>query len=132
MKVKYVFSIIALLIAPTFCNSQPEEATGRDLLQECQVVQRQMNHADLQFDDYILVGHCLGYITGARETYALWSEYSRRSNGANPAPVCIPGKATNQELAMVALKYINGNPTKMHERYQLVLLYAFAESYPCR
>ena len=41
MKVKYVFSILALLIAPTFCNSQPEVATGRDLLKECQVVQRQ-------------------------------------------------------------------------------------------
>lgn len=91
-----------------------------------------MNNADLQLDDYILVGHCLGYITGARETYALWSEYSRRRNGANPAPVCIPGKATNQELALVALKYMNDNPTKMHEKYQLVLLYAFANAYPCR
>lgn len=47
------------------------------------------------------------------------------------AILCIPGDATNKQMALIVEKYLKENPEELHEDIVTLAYYAMIDAYPC-
>ena len=92
------------------------ETTGTELLHECQAAAHFGSSNNLSDKEYLDGVHCVGYLSGVRDTLTLW--HGENENDISPsgsrAFACVPTEATAQELAMVVVKYLNDHPNQLH------------------
>ena len=66
---------------------------------------------------------CIGYVQGFREALAV-----AKLVGVLP---CVPGKATNGQLARVIVKHLEENPQNLHHAKSAGAYAALIKAYPC-
>ena len=118
-----LFAVIAF--APSVLQAQDE--TGAKLLRQCEIVNESNPTAEQSTD----MAYCLGYLGGMIATLDVWRAMSEHVQQSTPLPACVPD-VTNRELAMVVVKYLKDNPTKLHEPYTSVAILALHFAYPCK
>lgn len=74
-------------------------------------------------------GQCAGIISGIRHLNGFY-ELHLADTEKNPL-FCIPAKATNKQLWMVVIKYIEDHPEDMHEHEMNLVVLAFNKAFPC-
>lgn len=125
-------AVIAVVFALGLLShaQQPKEATQFDLLNQCQPLTR--NPMNLTVDEMLGVRECLGYISGMRDMLTAWRAESKVMKQPDSAPMCVPYESTTGELVRVVVKYMNDNPTSLHEPRAGPVLHAFIHAYPCK
>ena len=88
--------------------------TGNKLLEFC------------ESDDYVNVGHCLGYLGSAKDTHQVLVEW-----GYLPPQMCVHPDATLGQLRQVVLKYFKEHPQELHFAAGSLVLNALGEAFPC-
>lgn len=78
-------------------------------------------------DEIAATMYCFGFIDGLQNGAAFMSIATK-----NDSVLCIPQKATPEQLIRVFLKYCNANPEKLHLAPGPVLVGAFLEAFPCK
>ena len=122
----------SLLLSTRAAYSQAAERTGELLLKECQVVTMHTDVTTKSALEFGYEGHCLGYLSGARDVFEEWDESNTRLHGNNPSPVCLPSNVTMHEIALVVVKYLNDHPNKLHNDISLLVMLALSDAYPCK
>ena len=87
---------------------------GHDLLRLCT---SRAGSSELNF--------CFGYIEGIRDGL-IWVAVARKSK----PPVAIPDKMTQEQLADVIVKYLNGHPERRDRAAGLLVLVALKQAFP--
>lgn len=124
-------SILGLLSLSTACATaqySPFQAnTGADLLHQCQkaTIEKGMTESDVADLSY-----CVGFLRGMTTAFDFW-RFAHSKAVKNTPPACLAEGATNQELALVIVHYLNEHPTKLHEPYANVAIEALRDAYPC-
>lgn len=106
---------VAVSVLATIVTSQPAAAafnTGNEVLQKCD------EGADTQD-----IAYCLGYIAGAVDQIALWTNYGGKN--------CIPSNATLGQMRDVIVKYLKDHPQDRHRSAPLLSYMALGEAYSC-
>lgn len=114
-----VMVAIAVLVCPAGAQQQ-NTPTGNDLINACRIVASgSVPNADSNFQ----AGICLGEIEALN-----WL-----APGANDPNLrsCVPAEVTSQQLARVAVAYLDHNPDRLREEFQGLALEALAHAWPC-
>ncbi len=77
--------------------------------------------------DFASYSECVAFLSGVIDTYGMLMILE-----AIPKAVCSPGKATQEQLRQVFLKYMNANPEKWHQAATSNAIVAFAMAWPCK
>ena len=108
------------------------QQTGIELLRQCQAATKFGDSAS-QTDREILDGvHCIGYLSGMRDTLDVWNRANDAYNKGLAPFACVPTEATAQELAIVVVKYLNDHPSELHEPYYSLVYRSLRSAYPCK
>jgi hypothetical protein len=111
MRVSIAAAAAALLFGTPACA---QGWTGNDLLTMCQDTNPQ--------NPTISKGMCLGYVTGAYETYS----------ETLPQIACTGNGVTGQQLMDIVVKFLLLNPEKRNKGAALLVGAALADAFPCQ
>lgn len=71
-------------------------------------------------------GVCLGYVTGAIDSWA-----SALAAAGRPQVFCIPAGANNDQVTQAAVRYLRSNPQEGNLNASLVIFAALKANFPC-
>jgi hypothetical protein len=71
-----------------------------------------------------IAGLCLWYPRGLADGLSMYEETA-------DARVCIDPKVTSGQLRDVVIQYIKANPKDQHKDFNITIIYAFADAWPC-
>jgi hypothetical protein len=119
MKRPFQSLIVALFILAVYIPVQADDAgmTGNDLLRRCEW-QGENAAIKIMNDTF-----CLGIIAGYTDAL--------RTSFRNSEIVCMPNQAEWEQRKKVVLKYMNEHPEKLHEYYEVLIMEAMEEAFPC-
>jgi hypothetical protein len=110
-----------LLAYPSFSY-----ADGNEFLANCKVTLEMIDDKQTSGSAFS-AGSCMGTIQGMRYMNSLYEpELSKEE-----AFFCIPEKAQAGQLIRVVVKYLQENPSKLHQHEALLITFAFSEVYSC-
>ena len=131
-RLAFVVVVIAINLLPTRSHAQqPQVTTGLDLLNKCQPAV-DMASKDLTHFEGLEAASCMGYILGMKDMLTMWHIHSRGFGEEGQIQMCVPNEATVAELVRVVVKFLNDNPTELHEQEAAVVVSAFVSAYPCK
>ncbi len=117
MKKTYLQSLMVILFILTVSMPVQAGMTGNDLLRRCQ---GQSENAAIKIMNDTF---CLGFIAGYTDAL--------RTNLRNSETVCMPNQAEWEQRKKVVVKYMNEHPEKLHEYYEVLIMEAIEEAFPC-
>lgn len=120
-----VVFVLMLLCSPTLAQATHD---GIELSEECTVALRTIEHPT-NMDEFHM-GACFGLVDGVMGTMTLWNTVDAQRNETK-FHGCIPTEVTVEEAVKVVLKYLNDNPTQLHQRDASLVVSALAKGYPC-
>lgn len=91
-----------------------------------QLVEDCRNISAAGYGDKIALARCLGYLTGLIDGSGIASRQTPKT-----FPVCIPGEATQSELAKVVVKYGDDHPEYLHQEAANFVNDALKKAFPC-
>jgi len=124
MKV-WLLSIGVFLMMSISCNAwagNDAAWTGTDLLQDCET-----NFGTDKFAQ----GRCLGEVRGVWTTMLGNNSVCERTVFGSRV-FCPADKVVVSQLRTIVIKYLNGNPDKLHQDSGLLIWKAFREAFPCK
>ena len=106
-----------------------EDEDGNFLLRECKETQ---NDTYQGCEPAISSMHCLGYIDGLVDMNDIYK--SNVLKGSSPALICLPKdkRVTVGDLARIVVKYLEDNPTQLHESAAALATVALGKAFPCK
>lgn len=109
---RWLLCVFALML---LCRSTLAQARhdGNELSEECAVALGTTEHPTSM--DGFNTGLCFGLVDGIRETLTLWDTVDSQHNEVR-FHGCIPKEVTLEEAVKVVMKYLNDNPTQLHQR----------------
>ena len=138
MRIVVTIAAALLLCAGTVHAQQAKPiVTGNDFLDMCSQVNDQVT-ALQGYADGIKLGECLGFLEGVRGTLAFMqlrinAQLADVSPGMGKVlvPTCMPTGVTAGQLTRILLKWLNDNPTLLHNPLAPSAVVAFDEAFPC-
>lgn len=123
----------SLLVAVAMlCGGMAWATTGNSFLAACVAADRAFDKKNIGTDDYIGVGHCIGYISGIVEVVGTINMASPR--GDKKTFFCIPDGVTTQQLIRIVINTMKSNPENLHKEsshFPLVVA-GLSVAYPCK
>lgn len=120
-------SLIKLIFAfNTLCFSMNLFAMdGNELMKKCIDAQLLVdNQKDSNYSSTLNTGVCLGFSQGVQNTLQIF---------AKEAGICFPNNGVTAGQSMrIILKYLQDNPSQLHEKGIFLAAMAFKKAYPCR
>jgi hypothetical protein len=101
--------------------------TASDLVESCQVLRKDsLSGLDNQRSLW-----CVGYMQGALDGMLLYQDVLNNDKRPAVKSVCLPEEATNKEIGLVFLKFMDEHPEKLHESAGFTFWSAVSHAYPC-
>jgi hypothetical protein len=113
---RILFILLILITTPSYSY-----ADGNSFLSKCATVFDHLPERRLE------TGLCIGTIQGMRHMNDIYES----KNGSNGVLFCIPEGVSAGQLIRTVIKYMEDNPSKLHEHEVLLSSYAFVDAYPC-
>ncbi len=116
-------SCFAVLVA------HAEDEDGNFLLRECKET---LAGTYQGCEPAISSMHCLGYIDGLVDMNDIFKSNVLKSS--SQALICLPKekRVTVGELARIVVKYLEDNPTQLHESAAALATVALGKAFPCK
>lgn len=98
---------------------------GNELMSKCLDAQQVAdNQKDLTYSSAVNTGFCIGFSQGVQNTLQFFPK---------EAGICFPkdGIAAGQSMRII-LKYLQDNPSQLHQKDTVLAVIAFKKAYPCR
>ena len=123
MKVTLIKLILAF--SPLFFSMNVFAIDGNELMSKCLDAQQVAdNQRDLTYPTAISTGFCLGFSQGVQNTLQFFPK---------EAGVCFPKEGITAGQSMrIILKYLQDNPSQLHQKDTVLAVIAFKKAYPCR
>ena len=119
---RYIFVSLLLTTSSGFAYA----SDGNDLLDKCKAAMK-LVEGEGEISDNFKSGVCFGVIRGFRDMNDIYKAGLTDKH----ALFCPPQKVITGQLMRIAIKYLEENPSKLHERGDYLLLEAYAEAFPC-
>ena len=127
---RVVVAAFFLLLVHTAHAAEQGGVTGNDVLAACThlegVTSGTISRSDPRAnEDIYMQGVCTGITDGVEYLAYL------ATKGSNVA-VCIPDNASHGQLLRVVLKFMRDRPDLLNERFAMIVLTAYASTWPCK
>ncbi|MDX0356769.1 hypothetical protein GOL49_14775 [Sinorhizobium medicae] len=124
--------MFGVLLTPELARS---EMKAIEFKHKCQLVLDLSVKEEISDKELAMAMSCLGRLQGFQLGWHVNQIYSAQ-NGAKPSMICFPkelesGDSTMQ-MAGIIVKYVDDTPTESHLTWDVILMRAFQEYYPCR
>lgn len=123
-------SIIIIIFSLSFVNAKAMAASSVDgnyLLQSCQATIMVLDGKQAP-SDLTQVGYCLGLVGGVRETIDIIKQNEKDS----VVGICVPAEANTYQLIRVIVKFLQNNPSMLHENRTALTIGALVTAFPCK
>jgi Rap1a immunity proteins len=119
--------LAVILLLPAFAAAK----TGNELQGECSAALKLFNKEPVAGeDDFIKIGHCIGFVTGVMQTAALGKASPR--NGSSKEPVkdfCDPPDLPVEQVVRTALQRLQSKPEELNLDASVVVLRTLDEGF---
>jgi hypothetical protein len=127
ISMKWQMPLLVAAIIFSALNPSRAEDNGNDFLLKCSEAGEPprpgtFRNANAAFDD----GYCIGVLHGL--SFLSVGPPSTR----NEIRFCPPPKATEGQGLRVVLNFLRNNPARTHEQFEILILNALHEAWPCR
>jgi Rap1a immunity proteins len=126
---KWLIVVVVLMFAPT-SHASTAAIDGNQLLTKCHYLfaDTSIDHASRM--ELIDTGFCAGYLSGVTDVEAMWKGVEGK--GSKSAQYCMPLEVTNGQMLRIIKKWLDDNPSKLHERGDTIIHDALREAFPCK
>jgi hypothetical protein len=124
-----VVVVLMLLCGPALARAEHD---GNELGGECTVALRSIEDPSFHATqpDALRSGMCFGLVRGVWNTLTMW-DYVDSKHNEPTFHGCIPDGVTLVEAIKVVMKFLNDNPTQLHQKDTLLIHLALVAGYPC-
>lgn len=117
---------VILIILFLLSFSQSSHADGNSLLSDCKVALDLLDGKSTNGSS-VAAGLCMGIIQGMRHMNSLYESKLSKED----TYFCVPEKAQLGQLTRVVVKYLEDNPSELHNHEAFLIAFAFSASYSC-
>lgn len=110
--------LLAGFVVPVHCN---EMGTGHFLLNACKAFLAAGTKGDFN------AGYCLGFIHSNEQ-----EEMVRKMSDNAKKMYCMPKDITDEQLARVLIKYLEGHPDQLHLAASQLIWMAYSNGWRCK
>jgi len=126
------FQLLALLLLTFTCAYCRAEHNGIELSEECSIAANSDNpNLNDSPGDALKRGICIGLVRGVMESMMLWDAADKRRT-QQAFHGCIIDAVMPLEAIKVVVKFLNDNPSRLHEPDTVLINVALSQAYPCR
>ncbi|MCZ4090607.1 Rap1a/Tai family immunity protein [Sinorhizobium psoraleae] len=123
--------VLGVFLTPEVAHS---EMKAIEFKHKCQLVLDLSVKKEISTNDLASAMGCLARLQGFQLGWQV-NQFYASENGAKPSMICFPkeldsGDSTLQ-MAGIIVKYVDDNPTESHLTWDVILMRAFQEHYPC-
>jgi Rap1a immunity proteins len=120
--------LAVILLLPAFAAAK----TGNELQGECSAALKLFNKEPVAGeDDFIKIGHCIGFVTGVMQTAALGKASPRNRSSKEPVrDFCDPPDLSVEQVVRTALKRLQSKPEELNLDASVIVLRALNEGFP--
>ena len=124
--------IIALFFVITATPVMAVKRSGSDLLVDCANLIETESLETVSKDNLLGMGYCIGLIDGLVTFNYVYESVLQTEGNGNLVQMCLPQRISTRQSAVVIVKYLEDNPSRLHESGQALAAQALVNAYPCK
>ena len=129
---KYLLLLIAASFIITAAPARAVKRSGNDLLIDCSNLIKTESLELVSRDHVLGMGYCIGIIDGLVTFNYVYESVLQREGMTNFVQLCLPQRISTRTLATTIVKYLEDNPSQLHNAGQALAAQALVAKYPCK
>jgi len=128
---KRLTMIVTVFVMVTITPAMAVDRTGNDLLVDCANLINTESLESVSKEKVLGMGYCIGLIDGLVTFNYVYEAVLEREGNSNMVQMCLPQRISTRQSAKVIVKYLEDNPSRLHESGQALAAQALVIEYPC-